>query len=154
MLKLNELKPAKGSRKKAKRVARGTSSGWGKTAGRGHKGQKSRAGGTKGIRFEGGQTPIYRRLPKRGFKNYPFKKEYSIFNLGDLDKIAKTKGLIKVLGNGEIKEPRTVSAHKFSASAKQKIEAAGGQCIVLAFQPAPSGKSGSGKAEPVKAADA
>jgi large subunit ribosomal protein L15 len=154
MLKLNELKPAQGSRKKAKRVARGTSSGWGKTAGRGHKGQSSRSGGTKGVRFEGGQTPIYRRLPKRGFKNYPFKKEYTIFNLNDLDKIGKTKGLIKVLGNGEIKEARTVSAHKFSASAKQKIEAAGGKCIVLAFQPAPSGVSGSGKVEQVKSADA
>ena len=154
MLKLNELKPAKGSRKKAKRVARGTSSGWGKTAGRGHKGQKSRAGGTKGVRFEGGQTPIYRRLPKRGFKNYPFKKEYSIFNLNDLDKIAKVKGLIKVLGNGEIKAAKTVSAHKFSAEARKKIEAAGGKCIVLAFQPAPSGVSGSGKMEQVKAANA
>lgn len=154
MLKLNELKPAKGSRQKAKRVARGTSSGWGKTAGRGHKGQKSRSGGTKGIRFEGGQTPLYRRLPKRGFRNYPFKKQYSIFNLGQLDKIAGATGLIKVLGLGEIKEAKTVSAHKFSASAKKKIEAAGGQCIVLAFQPAPSGKSGSGKIEQVKAANA
>lgn len=131
MLKLNELKPAKGSRKKAKRVARGTSSGWGKTAGRGHKGQKSRSGGTKGIRFEGGQTPIYRRLPKRGFKNYPFKKEYSIFNLSQLDQIGQTAGLIKVLGNGEVKSAVTVSAHKFSESAKKKIEAAGGKVIIM-----------------------
>ncbi len=137
MLKLNELRPAKGSRHKAKRVARGTSSGWGKTAGRGHKGQKSRSGGTKGIRFEGGQTPLYRRLPKRGFKNYPFKKEYAIFNLGQLDQIpAQPSGLIKVLGLGEIKEAKTVSAHKFSASAKKKIEAAGGQCVVLSERPA------------------
>lgn len=132
MLKLNELRPAKGSRHKAKRVARGTSSGWGKTAGRGHKGQKSRSGGTKGVRFEGGQTPLYRRLPKRGFKNYPFRKEYEIFNLGQLDNIpAQPAGLVKVLGLGEIKEAKTVSAHKFSASAKKKIEAAGGKCVVL-----------------------
>jgi large subunit ribosomal protein L15 len=135
MLKLNELKPAKGSRQKPKRVARGTSSGWGKTAGRGHKGQKSRSGGTKGIRFEGGQTPLYRRLPKRGFKNYPFKKQYSIFNLGQLDKIPEATGLIKVLGLGEITEAKTVSAHKFSASAKKKIEAAGGKCLVLSAKP-------------------
>jgi len=138
MLKLNNLKPAEGSRKKKKRVARGTSSGHGKTAGRGHKGQKSRSGGTKGIRFEGGQTPLYRRLPKRGFKNYPFKKEYNIFNLSDLSKIKdlpagrqERKGLIKVLGKGEIKEPVTVSAHKFSAEAKKKIEAAGGKAVIL-----------------------
>jgi len=137
MLKLNELKPAAGSRKKPKRVARGTSSGWGKTAGRGHKGQKSRSGGTKGIRFEGGQTPLYRRLPKRGFKNYPFRKEYTIFNLGQLDRIpAQPAGLVKVLGLGEVKEAKTVSAHKFSASAKKKIEAAGGQCVILSERPA------------------
>ena len=131
MLKLNELKPSAGSRKKRKRVARGTGSGHGKTACRGHKGQKSRAGGTKGKRFEGGQTPLYRRLPKRGFKNYPFKKEYQIFNLSDLSKIGQASGLIKVLGQGEVKEPLTVSAHKFSASAKKKIEAAGGKVVVL-----------------------
>jgi large subunit ribosomal protein L15 len=131
MLKLGELRPAGGSRKKKKKVGRGTSSGHGKTCGRGHKGQKSRAGGTKGSRFEGGQTPLYRRLPKRGFKNYPFRKEYLIFNLNDLSKIKEAKGLIKVLGRGEVKEPVTVSAHKFSASAKKKIEAAGGKAVVL-----------------------
>jgi large subunit ribosomal protein L15 len=131
MLKLNNLKPSKGSVKKKKRVARGTSSGHGKTAGRGHKGQKSRAGGTKGIRFEGGQTPLYRRLPKRGFKNYPFKKKYNIFNLSQLANIKESEGLIKVLGQGEIKEPITVSAHKFSAAAVKKIEAAGGKVVIL-----------------------
>src|SRR3989338_611627 len=131
MLKLNELRPAKGSRKGKKLVGRGTSSGWGKTCGRGHKGQKSRAGGTKGTLFEGGQTPIYRRLPKRGFKNYPFKKEYNIFNLSQLSKIKEVKGLIKVLGVGEVKEAVTVSAHKFSAAAKKKIEAAGGKVVIL-----------------------
>ncbi|HVN67241.1 MAG TPA: 50S ribosomal protein L15 [Candidatus Sulfotelmatobacter sp.] len=131
MLKLNELSPSAGSRQKRKRVARGTGSGHGKTAGRGHKGQKSRAGGTKGKRFEGGQTPLYRRLPKRGFSNYPFKKEYQIFNLADLSKIGKAEGLIKVLGQGEVKEALTVSAHKFSAAAKKKIEAAGGKVVIL-----------------------
>jgi large subunit ribosomal protein L15 len=131
MLKINLLKPARGSRKRKKRVGRGTSSGLGKTCGRGHKGQTSRSGGTKGKRFEGGQTPLYRRLPKRGFKNYPFKKIYQIFNVGQLDKIKGAKGLIKVLGMGELKEPVTVSAHKFSASALKKIEAAGGKAIVL-----------------------
>src|SRR3989339_1694899 len=125
MLALKNPKPKKGSTKNKKRVGRGTSSGWGKTCGRGHKGQKSRSGGTKGVRFEGGQTPLYRRLPKRGFKNYPFRKEYSIFNLSDLSKIKEATGLIKVLGNGELKEAVTVSAHKFSASAKKKMEAAG-----------------------------
>lgn len=137
MLKLNNLKPARGSRKKRKVVGRGTSSGHGKTAGRGHKGQTSRSGGTKGVRFEGGQTPLYRRLPKRGFKNIPFKKKYTIFNLNDLpdncrvSKIKEAKGLIKVLGNGELKGPVTVAAHKFSASAKKKIEAAGGKVEIL-----------------------
>lgn len=131
MLKLNCLKPARGSVKKMKRVGRGTSSGHGKTCCRGHKGQTSRAGGTKGRRFEGGQTPLYRRLPKRGFKNYPFKKKYSIFNLAQLDKIKEAEGLIKVLGQGEVKAAVTVSAHKFSAQAKKKIEAAGGKVILL-----------------------
>jgi large subunit ribosomal protein L15 len=131
MLKLNELSPAAGSRHRRRRVARGTGSGRGKTAGRGHKGQKSRAGGTKGKRFEGGQTPLYRRLPKRGFKNYPFKKEYQLFNLTDLAKIGQATGLIKVLGQGEVKEPLTVAAHKFSAAAKKKIEAAGGKVVIL-----------------------
>lgn len=137
MLKLNDLKPNKGSKKNKKRVARGTSSGWGKTAGRGHKGQKSRSGGTKGIRFEGGQTPLYRRLPKRGFKNYPFRKEYIIVNVSQLNKLdgevskesLKISGLLKILGDGEISKAITVKADKFSKTAKKKIEAAGGKCI-------------------------
>lgn len=131
MLQLNELRPAKGSRHRRKRVGRGTSSGFGKTCGRGHKGQASRSGGTKGNRFEGGQTPLYRRLPKRGFSNYPFKKSYEVFNLDQLDQIKNATGLIKVLGMGEVKGPVTVSAHKFSASAKKKIEAAGGQALII-----------------------
>ncbi len=137
MLKLNDLKPNKGAKKNKKRVGRGTSSGWGKTAGRGHKGQKSRSGGTKGIHFEGGQTPLYRRLPKRGFKNYPFKKEYIIVNVSQLNKLdgevskesLKISGLLKILGDGEISKAITVKADKFSKTAKKKIEAAGGKCI-------------------------
>jgi len=131
MLKLSNLSPAPGSKKRKKRVGRGTSSGLGKTCGRGHKGQTSRSGGTKGSRFEGGQTPLYRRLPKGGFSNYPFRKEYQIFNLNELDKMKNAKGLIKVLGNGEVKQPGTVSAHKFSAAAVKKIEAAGGKVVIL-----------------------
>ena len=131
MLKLNTLKPASGSRHRRKRVGRGTSSGHGKTCCRGHKGQTSRAGGTKGRRFEGGQTPLYRRLPKRGFKNYPFRTEYQVFNLDQLDKAKTATGLIKILGVGEVKKAVEVSAHKFSAAAKQKIEAAGGKAIIL-----------------------
>lgn len=137
MLQLNNLKYNKGAKKKKKRVGRGTSSGWGKTCGRGHKGQKSRSGGTKGLRFEGGQTPLYRRLPKRGFKNYPFKKTYVVINVADLEKFEgevnketlKVSGLLKVLGSGEIKKALTVKADKFSQSAKKKIEAAGGKCL-------------------------
>lgn len=137
MLQLNNLKHKAGAKKKKKRVGRGTSSGTGKTCGRGHKGQKSRSGGTKGPRFEGGQTPLYRRLPKRGFKNYPFKKEYTLLNVSDLSKyegevnkeILKVSGFLKVLGNGEIAKPLTVKADKFSKSAKKKIEAAGGKCL-------------------------
>ncbi|MFH1386659.1 MAG: 50S ribosomal protein L15 [bacterium] len=131
MLQLNALRPADGSKKRKKRVGRGTSSGLGKTGGRGHKGQTSRSGGTKGRRFEGGQTPLYRRLPKRGFKNYPFRTKYTVFNLNSIDKIKGTEGLIKVLGVGELKGPVTVSAHKFSAAALKKIEAAGGKAVIL-----------------------
>jgi large subunit ribosomal protein L15 len=131
MLKLNALKPTRGSRHRRKRVGRGTSSGLGKTCGRGHKGQTSRSGGTKGRRFEGGQTPLYRRLPKRGFKNYPFRKEYSIFNLNQLDRIKHATGLIKILGDGEVKAAVEVAAHKVSAAARKKIEAAGGKITIL-----------------------
>ena len=137
MSQLNKLSYKAGAKKKPKRVGRGTSSGWGKTADRGHIGQNSSSGGTKGIRFEGGQTPLYRRLPKRGFKNYPFKKEYSVVNLtalnqydGEVDKTTLgISGLLKILGSGEIKKALTIKADKFSKSAKQKIEAAGGKCL-------------------------
>ena len=136
MLGLNNLKANKGSTKSKKRVGRGTSSGTGKTCGRGHKGQGSRSGGTKGLRFEGGQTPLYRRLPKRGFHNI-FAKEYTIINVVDLNRfdgeITKetlgVTGLLKILGNGDLKKAVTVKADKFSESAKKKIEAAGGKCL-------------------------
>ncbi len=138
MFDLNNLKPKAGSKGKKRRVGRGQGSGWGKTCGRGHKGQKSRSGGTKGVRFEGGQTPLYRRLPKRGFTNI-FKKEYYIINVKDLEKYEgevkkETLGLssdisLKILGDGEIKKAITIHADKFSKSAKEKIEKAGGKCL-------------------------
>jgi large subunit ribosomal protein L15 len=144
MFKLGQLKPKAGARHKKMRVGRGTSSGSGKTCGRGHKGQKSRTGGTKGIRFEGGQTPLYRRLPKkRGFKNYLFKKEYAIINLDRLNQLegevalqkfydlgwAEQGDLIKILGKGELNKPLKIEAHKFSKSAKEKIKALGGAAV-------------------------
>ncbi len=146
-MRLEELKPAAGATKKSKRVGRGVGSGSGKTAGKGHKGQKARSGGVKGAGFEGGQMPLQRRIPKRGFTNI-FRKEYAIVNLDDLAKIAgsesvtpellKQKGLIndmkdglKVLGMGELKTKLTVRAHKFSKSAVEKIQAAGGKAEVI-----------------------
>jgi large subunit ribosomal protein L15 len=146
-MRLEELKPAAGATKKSKRVGRGVGSGSGKTAGKGHKGQKARSGGVKGAGFEGGQMPLQRRIPKRGFTNI-FRKEYSIVNLQDLEKMAGTdpitpevlmqNGLIKdmktgvkVLGNGELKAKLTVRAHKFSKSAVDKIQAAGGKAEVI-----------------------
>jgi len=146
-MKLHELQPAPGSKKTRKRVGRGTSSGLGKTAGRGHKGQNARSGGGVRLGFEGGQNPLYRRLPKRGFYN-PFRKEYAIVNLETLNKFAdntvvtpevlknagvvkQVKDGIKILGNGELQVKLTVHAHKFSAVAKEKIEAAGGSIEVI-----------------------
>lgn len=142
MLRLNNLSPAKGSRQNKKRVGRGQGSGLGKTAGRGHKGARSRSGYTAKPGFEGGQMPLHRRLPKRGFTNI-FKKEYQIISLDDLDKfdagttvdrqvlldaglVKKTDGLIKILANGEISKSITVVADKVSRSAEEKISAAGG----------------------------
>ncbi len=146
-MKLEELKPAKGATKKSKRVGRGVGSGSGKTASKGHKGQKARSGGVKGPGFEGGQMPLQRRIPKRGFTNI-FRKEYAIVNISDLDKLQDTdsvtpellkqKGLIKdnksgikILGKGELKLKLVVRAHKFSKSALQKIESAGGKAEVI-----------------------
>ena len=146
-MKLHELKPAEGSRKERKRVGRGTSSGWGKTAGRGHKGQKARSGGGVRPGFEGGQNPLYRRLPKRGFTN-PNRVEYAEVNLDRLNRfdantevtpellletgvISSLKDGVKILGNGEVTVALTVKANKFSQSAVEKIEAAGGKTEVI-----------------------
>ncbi len=133
--------------KNRKRVGRGDGSGWGTTAGRGNKGEKARSGGAKPAYFEGGQTPIYRRLPKRGFKN-PFRVEYATVNVGRLEEVCNDgdvvdinfmimKGLVKsnrpvkVLGDGELTKKLTVIADAFSQSAKEKIEKAGGSVEVL-----------------------
>lgn len=146
-MKINELSPAEGAKRARKRVGRGPGSGHGKTACRGHKGQKSRSGGKIRPGFEGGQMPIHRRLPKRGFKN-PFRKEYSVVNVGDLSRFAPNTELdpdvlreaglvwkmldgVKLLGDGEISHPLVVRIHKVSHSARSKIEDAGGTVEIL-----------------------
>jgi large subunit ribosomal protein L15 len=146
-MKLHELSPAPGSAKDAWRKGRGPGSGNGKTAGKGHKGQNARSGGGVRPGFEGGQLPLYRKLPKRGFTNH-FAKEYAIINVSDLNKfedgatvnletlmnagiIRKPLCGLKVLGYGEITKKVTVEAAIFSASAKEKIEAAGGKTEVV-----------------------
>ena len=146
-MKLFELKPGEGSTKDTKRKGRGHGSGNGKTAGRGHKGQKARSGGGVRIGFEGGQMPIYRRLPKRGFTNV-FAKQYAEIKVSDLNKfengavvdaaalkeagiIKKSLDGIKVLGNGDVNVKVTVKAAKFTETAKSKIEAAGGKVEVM-----------------------
>jgi large subunit ribosomal protein L15 len=147
-ISLNSLRPTTGSTHKKKRVGRGPGSGLGKTAGRGEKGQKSRSGYSRKIGFEGGQMPLHRRLPKRGFTNI-FKKQWIEVSLAALDQnfgenaeinpeVLHTKGLIKkakhdvvVLGNGEISKALRVSAHRFTKSAKEKIEKAGGSAIQI-----------------------
>ena len=146
-MKLHELKPAEGARKDKVRVGRGTGSGCGKTSGRGHKGQKSRSGGGVRPGFEGGQMPIYRRLPKRGFKNI-WRKEYAEVNVETLnifdddttvDAVALVEiGILKnvldgvrILGNGELTKKLNVKAQGFTKSALQKIEAAGGTAEVV-----------------------
>ncbi len=142
---LSELKPKEGSTHKKRRIGRGHSSGWGKTSGKGHKGQKARAGAPIRRGFEGGQTPLQIRLPKFGFTNGKFKKVYEIVNLNQLEKFdgevnpetLKAGGVthhtkrVKILGNGEIKKALTVKAHKFSETAKKAIEAAGGTAEVI-----------------------
>jgi large subunit ribosomal protein L15 len=146
-MKLNELSPPKGSRKPPKRLGRGVGSGKGKTAGRGTKGQNSRSGGGVRPGFEGGQMPIHRRLPKRGFKNI-FRKDFAVINIRDLsrfesgstvDEVALFReGLvkgnragIKLLGQGEIKYPLKIRINKTSKAAREKITAAGGEIEVL-----------------------
>lgn len=142
-MNIQDLGPAYGATKSRTRVGRGVGSGLGKTAGKGHKGQKARSGGKIRRGFEGGQTPLYRRIPKRGFKNY-FKKEYAIVNVSDLEKfedgtvvnmelllnegmIKKELDGLKVLSNGNLTKKLTVVANKFSKEAKSKIEAVGGK---------------------------
>ncbi len=146
-MKLHELKPAEGTTKSKKRLGRGTASGQGKSAGKGQKGQKSRSGGGVRIGFEGGQMPLYRRLPKIGFTNI-FRREYAVVNLSDLERfdngtvvnpdLLKESGLvkamhngIKILGNGDLTKNLTVQAHKFSKTAADKIAAAGGKVEVI-----------------------
>ncbi|QPA31076.1 50S ribosomal protein L15 [Thermaerobacillus caldiproteolyticus] len=146
-MKLHELQPALGSRKERNRVGRGIGSGNGKTSGRGHKGQNARSGGGVRLGFEGGQTPLFRRLPKRGFTNIN-RKEYAIVNLDALNRfedgtevtpellletgvVSKLKDGVKILGNGQIEKKLTVKAHKFSSAAKEAIEAAGGKTEVI-----------------------
>ena len=146
-MKLHELKPAEGSRKVRNRVGRGIGSGNGKTSGRGHKGQNARSGGGVRPGFEGGQNPLFRRLPKRGFTNIN-RKEYAIVNLDALNRfedgaevtpallletgiVSNEKAGIKILGHGTLSTKLTVKAHKFSASAKEAIENAGGTTEVI-----------------------
>ena len=146
-MNLHDLSPAKGSKHKKKRVGRGPGSGLGKTAGRGEKGQKSRSGHSQRAGFEGGQMPLIRRVPKRGFTNI-FRVEYAVINVGDLADLGDLGGEInpealagrglvprgrpvKVLGDGEVSQAIVVAAHKFSKSARAKIEAAGGRCEEL-----------------------
>ena len=146
-MKLNELKPAEGSTTAARRLGRGTGSGLGKTSGKGHKGAKARSGGGKRPGFEGGQMPLTRQLPKRGFTNI-FAKEYATVNVSDLEVVEKGTEVtielllakrivrkqldgLKVLGNGELTKKLTVKAVKFTGSAKEKIEAVGGTAEVI-----------------------
>ena len=144
-MSLSRLKPAKGSVSNTKRIGRGNATGQGRTAGKGHKGYQSRSGTKLRFHFEGGQTPLMRRLPKRGFSNYGFRKDVQIINLDKisdlgLDKINPEilvdKGIVKhadtpvkILGNGNIEKPVEVTAHLFSKSAVEKLEKAGGKAI-------------------------
>jgi large subunit ribosomal protein L15 len=147
-MKLHTLSPAPGTKKAPKRKGRGTGSGLGKTAGRGQDGQKSRSGGGVRPGFEGGQMPLARRLPKRGFSNARFKKTFAIVNVGELNAfdantvitpellmeygfIRKLNDGLKILGNGEVEKAFTIKAHKISKSAEEKILAAGGKVEVI-----------------------
>jgi large subunit ribosomal protein L15 len=147
-MELHDLHPAPGAKRARKRVGRGPGSGNGKTAGRGHKGQKSRSGYSRRYGFEGGQMPLVRRIPKRGFHNI-FRVEFQVVNLRDLERVFSDGDLVtpetlveqglvrvgkrpvKVLADGELSKKLTVQAHKFSATAKAAIEAAGGTCEVV-----------------------
>ena len=148
-MKLHELQPAAGSTKDVKRIGRGHGSGQGKTAGKGHKGQKARSGGSIRPGFEGGQMPLQRRIPKRGFNNSVFAKEYAVVNVSELEKrfnsgeevnadtliergaINKVLDGVKILGDGELTKSLNVKAVKFTAAAQEKIEKAGGKAEVV-----------------------
>ena len=146
-MKLHELKPVEGARNKRNRVGRGMSSGNGKTSGRGHDGQKSRSGGKIGLTFEGGQLPLFRRIPKRGFTNIN-RKDYAVVNVSALNRfdngtevtpellieagvVKNEKSGIKILGNGNLEKKLTIKAHKFSSSAVEAIEQQGGTHEVI-----------------------
>lgn len=147
-MKLHELAPNPGAKTERKRLGRGLGTGQGKTAGKGHKGQNARAGGGVRPGFEGGQMPLARRAPKRGFSNYPFRKEYDVINVSELNRFEAgttvtpellrqvrlyrgAKNGIKVLANGDLSKSLTVQAHVFSKAAAEKIAAAGGKAEVL-----------------------
>ena len=147
-MKLHELEKNIGAKQERKRVGRGSGSGLGKTSGKGQKGQNSRSGGGVRASFEGGQIPLYRRLPKRGFSNFDFKTTYAVINVSDLNRfedgtlvtpaLLKEVGLInkeldgiKVLGNGSLEKKLTIQANKFSKSAVEKIEASGSKIEVI-----------------------
>ncbi|MCP5119843.1 MAG: 50S ribosomal protein L15 [bacterium] len=150
-MNLSEIKPPAGQQKRKMRVGRGMGSGKGKTSGRGHKGQLSVSGYSRMRGFEGGQMPLHRRLPKRGFTNI-FRKEYAVVNVGRLDQlegdsfdvqrllelgvVSKLKDGVKVLGNGDVTRKITVTAHLFSAAAEEKIKAAGGSVERIPVKPA------------------
>jgi large subunit ribosomal protein L15 len=153
MMRLHTLRPRPGARHRVKRLGIGESSGHGKTSGKGHKGQKARSGGSIRLGFEGGQMPLIRRLPKRGFNNAAFHKTYAVVNLSDLNAFKANSTVneetlrnsklirgnfygIKVLGNGELKHGLTIEADKFSGPAREKIEKAGGTATVREARPA------------------
>lgn len=179
MMRLHNLRPRPGARHRVKRLGSGESSGHGKTSGKGHKGQKARSGGSIRLGFEGGQMPLIRRLPKRGFNNARFHKTFAVVNLSDLNDfkagttvneelLRKSKLVrgnvagIKILGDGDLKHVLTIEADKFSTSAREKIEKAGGTVTLREGRPAPvesdkedadaGAKAGDGAAKPKKKA--
>ena len=170
MIRLHNLKPRPGARHRVKRLGIGESSGHGKTSGKGHKGQKARSGGSIRLGFEGGQMPLIRRLPKRGFNNATFRKEYAIVNLDDLNEFAagsmvneqalrESKHIrgdfagVKILGRGELKHGLTIEADKVSESAREKIEKAGGTVTLRKAKTQPAAeRPGSTPPTPTEAA--
>jgi large subunit ribosomal protein L15 len=157
-MRLHDLKPRPGAKHRRKRLGQGESSGHGKTSGRGGKGQTARSGSSIRIGFEGGQMPLIRRIPKRGFNNARFARQFVAVNVGELNQFEegarvdeaamRAAGLangpadgVKILGDGELSRKLTVSAHAFSASAKSKIEAKGGACEVVGRKPAAPAKA-------------